>query len=167
MPPENNEWCQTIIPGTPCLHALLHALLKESQNNPQEIFWKSLSHHTNIQYDVFKSTKEFLKDFLSNQEDKLHHHLTSQGFFFTNVIKHSLPSVNSIWAVSLTREYFTIRYINSSLPTWKNITRWGLSQSRYCSFFQSHSSIMSLVVNIYLDHFTWRYDSILNFIANS
>ena len=32
------------------------------------------------------------------QEDKLQHHLTSQGytFFFSNVIKYSLSSVNSI-----------------------------------------------------------------------
>ena len=31
----------------------------------------------------------------SNQEDKLQHHLTSQGLFFSNVIKYSLSSVNS------------------------------------------------------------------------
>ena len=54
--------------------------------------WKSSSCHTNIQYDVYKSTKEVLKDFRSNQEDKLQHHLTSQGFFFSSVIKYSLSS---------------------------------------------------------------------------
>ena len=57
---------------------------------------KIVSCHANIQYDVYKSTKEVLKEYCSNQEDKLQHHLTSQGFFFSNVIKYSLSSVNSI-----------------------------------------------------------------------
>ena len=59
--------------------------LKESPNDSLKDLWKSSSCRTNIQYDVYKSTKEVL-----NQEDKLQHHLTSQGFFFSNVIKYSL-----------------------------------------------------------------------------
>ena len=47
---------------------------------------------------MYKSTKEVRKDFRSNQEDKLQHHLTSQGFSLSNVIKYSLSSVNSIWS---------------------------------------------------------------------
>ena len=73
---------------------VLRNSLKESRNDSLKDLWKSSSSHINIQYDVFKSTKEVLKDFRSNQEDKLQHHLTSQGSFFTNVIKHSLSSVN-------------------------------------------------------------------------
>ena len=56
---------------------------------------RTLMHELIVKY-VFKSTKEVLKDFRSNQEDKLQHHLTSQGFFLSDVIKHSLSSVNSI-----------------------------------------------------------------------
>ena len=37
-----------------------------------------------IQYDVYKYTKEVHKDFCSNQEDKLLHHLTSPGLFFAS-----------------------------------------------------------------------------------
>ena len=56
-----------------------------------------------------------------------------------NVIKYSLSSVNSIWSEALSRlpkniYNFTIRYINNSLPTRKNMARWGLSQSPDCSF---------------------------------
>ena len=50
---------------------------KESPNDSVKDLWKSSSCHTNIQYDVYKSTKKVLKDFLSNQEDKLQHHLTA------------------------------------------------------------------------------------------
>ena len=138
--------------------------------------WKSSSSHTNIQYDVFKSTnlKEVLKDFRSNEEDKLQHHLTSQAFFFTNVIKHSLSSVNSIWSSAQSHlpknSYnFTICYIYNSLPTRTNMTRWGLSQSPDCSFCLKPQSLLHIVAGCqhYLDHFTWRHDLILNFIANS
>ena len=114
------------------------------------------------------------KDFRSNQEDKLQHQLTSQGFFFTNVIKHSLSSVNSIWSSAQSHlpkniYNFTIRYINISLPTRTNMTRWGLSQSPDCSFCLNPKSLLHIVAGCqhYLDRFTWRHDSILNFIVNS
>ena len=70
--------------------------LKESPNDSLKDLWKSSSCHTTIQYDVYKSTKEVLKDFRSNQEEKLQHHLTSQGFFLSNVIKYSLLSLNPL-----------------------------------------------------------------------
>jgi len=35
---------------------------------------------TNIQYDVFEYTKEVLKDFCPNQEDKLQYHLRGIPF---------------------------------------------------------------------------------------
>ena len=118
--------------------------------------------------------EEVLKDFRSNQEDKLQHHLTSQGFFFSNVIKYSLSSVNSIWSEAQSHlpkniYNFTIRYINNSLPTRKNMARWGLSQSPDCSFCLNPESLLHVVAGCqqYLDRFTWRHDSILNFIAKS
>ena len=68
-----------------------------------------------------------------------------------------------------TQENFTIRYINNSLPTRKNMARWGLSQSPDCSFCLNPESLLHVVAGCqqYLDRFTWRHDSILNFIAKS
>ena len=74
--------CPPSIKFTQC-QTVLRNSLKESPNDSLKDLWKSSSCHTNIQYDVYKSTKEVLKDFRSNQEDKLQHHLTSQGFFFS------------------------------------------------------------------------------------
>ena len=67
------------------------------------------------------------------------------------------------------RRFFTIRYINNSLPTRKNMARWRLSQSPDCSFFLNPKSLLRIVAGPqqYLDRFVWRHDSILNFIARS
>ena len=49
------------------------------------------------------------------------------------------------------------------------MARWGLSQSPDCSFCLNPESILHVVAGCqqYLDGFTWRHDSILNFIAKS
>ena len=59
--------------------------------------------------------------------------------------------------------------IINSLPTRKNMARWGLSQSPDCSFCLNPESLLHVVAGCqqYLDRFTWRHDSILNFIAKS
>ena len=64
---------------------------------------------------------------------------------------------------------FTIRHINNSLPTLKNMARWGLSQSPDCSFCLNPESLLHVVAGCqqYLDRVTWRHDSILKFIAKS
>ena len=101
--------CQTVLRNS----------LKESPDDSLKDLWKSSSCHTNIQYDVYKSTKEVLKDFGSNQEDNQY------------------------------------------------MARWGLSQSPDCSFCINPESLLHVVAGCqqYLNRFTWRHDSILNFIA--
>ena len=95
----------------------------------------------------------------------MQHHLTSQDFFFSNV-KYSLSSVNSIWSEVQSHlpkniYTFTIRYINNSLSTRKNMARRGLSQSPDCSFCLNPESLLHVVAGCqqYLDRF--------NFIAKS
>ncbi len=70
--------------------------LKTSPNGSIKDLWKTTCNHKNIQYDVYSSTKEVLKNFNSGQENKLQNHLVLQGSFFSNVIKFSLSMVNSI-----------------------------------------------------------------------
>ena len=49
------------------------------------------------------------------------------------------------------------------------MARWGLSQSPDCSFCLNSESLLHVVAGCqqYLDRFTWRHDSVLNFIAKS
>ncbi len=126
-----------------------------------------------IQYDAYNSTKEVIKQFRSSQEDKLENHLTSQRSFFSSITKFSLSQVNIIWSTCQSKLpknifNFTIRYINNTLPTRKNLARWGLSSSTECSFCLNPESLLHVVAgcNSYLNRFSWRHDSVLNFIAN-
>ena len=156
--------CQTII----------RSALKSSPNESITHLWKSSSNHTNTHYDQYRSTKEVLKSFHEIQEDKLENQLKCQGSFFSSISKFSLPQVNSIRPTCQSKLpnnifNFTIRYINNSLPTRRNLQKWGLLSSSECSFCLKPESLLHVVAGCssYLDRFTWRHDSILNFIANN
>ena len=108
--------------------------------------------------------------------NRLQNHLILQCSFFSNVIKNSTLSFNSLWSSAQSRLpknifNFTVRYINNSLPTRKNMVRWGLSSSADCSFCFSSETLMHVISGCkeYLNegHFTWRHDSVLNFIGSS
>jgi hypothetical protein len=171
-----NKFGLSIIPPsikfTQCQSTLRNAL-RSSPNDSVKHLWKLTSNHTNIQYDAYNSTKEVIKQFRSSQEDKLENHLTSQGSFFSSITKFSLSQVNMIWSTCQSKLpknifNFTIRYINNTLPTRKNLVRWGLSSSTECSFCLNPESLLHVVAgcNSYLNRFSWRHDSVLNFIAN-
>ena len=156
--------CQTTIRTT----------LKSSPNESINHLWKLTKNHTNIQYDQYSATKEVIKSFRDNQENKLTNQLTSQGSFFTSISKFSLPQVNTIWSTCQSKLpknifNFTIRYINNSLPTRRNLQKWGLTSSSECSFCLHPESLLHVVAGCssYLDRFTWRHDSILQFITNN
>ena len=96
------------------------------------------------------------------------------NLLFTSISKLSLSQVNKIWSTcqsKLPRNIFnfTIRYTNNSLPTRKNLAKWGISTSSECSFCLHPETLLHFVAGCssYLNRFTWRHDSILNFIANN
>ena len=156
--------CQTV----------LRKALKTSPNDSINELWKATSNSKNIQYDVYNSTKQVLKDFRSGQEDKLHNQLTCQGSFFTNITNFSLSQLTKIWSASQSNLpknifNFTVRYINNSLPTRQNLTRWGLSPTSDCSKCFAPETLLHVVAGCqsYLERFTWRHDSILHFLATS
>ena len=64
---------------------------------------------------------------------------------------------------------FAIRYINNSLPTRKNLKTWGISSSSECTFCLNTETLLHVVAGCqsYLDRFTWRHDSIPNFLAQT
>ena len=172
----SNKFGLNIIPPstkfTQC-QTTIQTSLKSSPNESITHLWKSIKNHTNIQHDQYSSTKEVIKSFRDSQENKLTTQLTSQGSFFNSVSKNSLPQANTIWSTCQSKLpknifNFTIRYINNTLPTRKNLARWGLSSSTECSFCLKPESLLHVVAgcNSYLNRFTWRHDSVLNFIAN-
>ena len=173
----HNKFGLNILPASvkfiQCQTVLRNAL-KTSPNDSIKELWKSTNNHTNIQYDIYNSTKEVLKDFHSGQEDKLQHRLICQGSFFSNVEKFSFSQLNTLWSAAQSKLpknifNFTVRYINNSLPTRKNLTRWGLTSSPECSFCLCPETLLHVVAGcqLYLQRFTWRHDSILHFLAET
>ena len=154
----------------------LRNILKSSPNDAMHTLWKETSASTNIQYDQYKNTKDVLKSFHSQQEDRLRDQLFSQGSFFRSMSEHSLTTLNSLWSSaqsSLPKNIFnfSVKYINNTLPTKTNLKRWGLSSSSDCSFCLTQESLLHIIsgCKVYLQQgrYTWRHDSILMFIATT
>ena len=175
--PHNKFGLNIILPSTKFLQCqtVSRKALKSSPNEAINKLWKDTSNHKNVQYDKYKNTKDVLNTIRKQHEDKLQHHLISQGSFFSNIIKHSTLSFNSIWSSVQSKLpknifNFTIRYINNTLPTRKNLQKWGISPTSECSFCLNPESLLHVVAGCktYLNEgrFTWRHDSVLNFIAS-
>ena len=118
----------------------------------------STNTHTNTQYDAHNNTKEVIKDFRSGRECQLQNQLNFQGFFFSCVTKLALSQLNKVWSTTQSKlpkniYIFTIRYINNSLPTSKNLNRWGISSSPECTFCLNPESLLHVVAGsqFYLD----------------
>ena len=153
--------CQTI----------LRNALKSSPNVEINELWKSTSTNRNIQYDVYTTTKQVIKDFRTKQENKLQNKLSMQDSFFKSISNFALPKLTKLWSVaqsSLPKNIFSfsIRYINNSLPTGQNLFRWNLSPtSDCCNCLQRETLVAGCM--FYLDRFAWCHDSVLNFLAKT
>ena len=117
-----------------------------------------------------------LKAVRTKHTKRLQHELTSQGAILSFLIDNSLKMTNSIWSDvqnNIPRNIFnfTVRYLNNSLATRRNLARWNLKQTFDCSFSFHPESLLHDVegCKTYLDEgrFTWRHNSALKFIANS
>ena len=114
-------------------------VLKSSSNDAVKSLWRSTSFGMNIQYDTYRNTKQVLKAVRQNHTKKLSSNLTSQGFIITFILNHSLKAVNSLWSSAQSKLpkdifNFTVRYLNNTLATRKNLTLWNLSKTSDCSF---------------------------------
>ena len=90
------------------------------------------------------------------------------------MVETSLSSVKSVWSLALRNLpknifNFTIRYVNNSLPTRKNLANWGVSPTSDCSFCLLPEALLHVCsgCKAYLEQgrYTWRHDSILNFLV--
>ena len=66
---------------------------------------------------------------------------------------------------------FSLKYLISTLENRKNLFKWSIGQSSACSFCLQSETLQHIVSSCksYLDQgrYTWRHDSVLNFIANT
>ena len=178
--PKNKFGLNVILPSTKFTQCqtVSRSALKSSINEGVRELWSITSTNKNIQYDIYTNTKGVLKAFREKNEQRLQNNLISQGSFFSNIIKNSTLAFNSLWSSVQSKLpkgifNFTVRYINNSLPTRKNLVKWGLSSSPDCSFCSCPcpESLLHVIsgCKAYLDEgrFTWRHNSVLNFITSS
>ena len=109
-------------------------------------------------------------------EERLQNQLISQGSFFSSILNNSTSTFNSLWSSVQSKLpknifNFTIRYINNTLPTRRNPSKWRLSSTSDFSFCSSPETQLHIVAGCetYLNEgrFTWRHDSVLNFLAST
>ena len=66
---------------------------------------------------------------------------------------------------------FSLKYLTNTLATRKNLFKWSIGQSSACSFCLQSETLQNVVSSYksYPDQgrYTWRHDSVLNFIAST
>ena len=176
--PHNKFGLNIILPSTKLLQCqtVSRKALQLSSNDVIKLLWKDTSNYKNVQYDTYKDTKNVLNSIRKQHEDKLQHHLIFQGSFFSNIIKHSTTSFNSLWSSVQSRLpknifNFTIKFINNTLPTRKNLLKWGISSTSECSFCLEPESLLHVVAGcktyLHEGRFTCRHDSVLSSIVSA
>ena len=149
--------------------------LRSSPNDEIKSLWTNTSNGMNVQYDVYKNTKDILKAVRSEHKDRLQTQLQSQGAILSFVIDHSLNVTKSIWTSVQSKMpknifNFTIRYLNNSLSTRSNLKKWNFTQSSDCSFCHLPETLLHVVAGCksYLEEgrYTWRHNSALQVLAN-
>ena len=113
----------------------------------------------------------------TDSENRLHHELKSQGFVISSVLLHATSSkTRHLWSKvqkNMPRSIFnfTIKYLNNTLATKKNLCKWSLSSSSACPFCLQSESLQHIVSSCksYLEdgRYTWRHNSFLLHISRT
>ena len=124
------------------------------------------------QYDRFRASKEVLKEVRKTAAGKLTSKLNTQGTVIRCVWSEVLLSSENAWFavqshLSRNLHNFTVRYLNNTLPHLSNMYTWGLAEAKLCPLCNNIQSLLHVVAGCAesLDRFTWRHDSVLNYIA--
>ena len=119
IPPHSKFGLNIILPSTKFIQhqTVSRSALKYSPNVDINNLWTVTSTNKNIQYDIYKDTKDVLKAVRKESEERLQNNLILQGSFFPSIINNSTSTFNSLWLsvqskLSKNIFNFTIRYRN-------------------------------------------------------
>ena len=85
----------------------------------------------------------------------------------------ALPAFGQLCKTNMPKNIFnfTLKYLSNSLATRKNLSKWCITQSSASAFCLQSETLQHIVSSCksYLEQgrYTWRHDSVLNFIANT
>ena len=106
----------------------------------------------------------------------INHELKSQGFIIASILTHASSKTHSLWSTvqqSMQENIFNycIKYLNNTLATRKNLSKWAISQSSACSFCLKTETLQHVVSSCitYLEEgrYTWRHNSVLLYLAKT
>ena len=98
--PQSKFGLNIILPSTKFIQCqtVSRSALKYSPNVDINNLWAVTSTNKNIQYDIYKDTKDVLKAVRKENEERLQNHLISQGSFFSSIMNNSTSTFNSLWS---------------------------------------------------------------------
>ena len=90
----------TILPATKVAQwqTVRRNALNSSPNESIRNLWKGTSNNMNMQYDIYKNTKEVLKAVHSEHEMTLQNDHISQGWLFSIISQQSILNLTSAWS---------------------------------------------------------------------
>ena len=145
---------------------------------PQETFWCSASCFPikcTSKRCIPRNTK-VLNAIQNDNEERIRHDLKSQGFIITSILLHASSKTRDLWSMvqkNMPKNIFnfTIKYLNNTLATRKNLCKWSLSSTSACSFCFQSETLQHIVSSCksYLEdgRYTWRHNSVFLHLANS
>ena len=124
------------------------------------------------QYDRFRAPKVVLKKVRKTAAGNLTSKLNTQGAVIRYVWSEVLQSSKNAWFAvqsNLSRNLhnFTVRYLDNTLPHLSNMYTWGLAETKLCPLCNNFQCLLHVVAGCAesLDRYTWRHDSVPNYIA--
>jgi hypothetical protein len=155
--PQNKFGLNIILPSTKFIQCqtVSHSTLKASINEDINKLWSITGTNKNIQYDIYKNTKDVLKAFRNENEQKLQNHLISQVLSSQVSSKsprhHSIPyGTGHPFNPDFQRIYLISLSVISTTPsllgkTWSNGVCHRLMIVPFAPLL-SHSCMSSLIV---------------------
>ena len=123
---------------------------KQSPNEDMQSLHKVTSYDKNVQYDVYANGREVIKENRAKKVHRITNELTSQGHILKAILEHTSNKMTSVWSEAqklLPKNIFnfSVRYLNNSLPTKKNMKLWGRVENELCNFCQLPQSLLHVV----------------------
>ena len=73
-------------------------VLRSSPNVSVKALWNNTSNGPNIQYDIYRNTKEALKAVRSGNTEQLTQNLPSKGALLSFLLEYLLKKINGNWS---------------------------------------------------------------------
>ena len=147
--------------------------INNSSNEDLKFIHQETSQGKNVQYDMFKSTREVLKVMRKEKEEHIAT-LSSQNLVINSIWNFVMVSTKAHWFSaldSLPKIYIYIRYMNNTLATNKNLLLWKKKHTSQCFACGNEQTLGHVAggCNSHLreERFNWRHNSILVNLANS